>query len=442
MFLPACKTKQSHPTMIKRHLHRQIYATIIGCLLLLVIITSGTFALVDDDRFDRKILQVTAQLTFRALPPATASRAEQARAITELGQEIGMALTLFDANKELIGAYGKPSRRPPPDAAANKWRRHGLGPSWRIRLPDNRWITVRMEGLGRPRPILGLLILLIGVTLAIGLGSYPFVKKLTGRLERLQKGVDRFGTGDLSTRVDVEGFDEIATLASSFNSAATTIERLVNSNRQLLANASHELRTPLARVRLGVEMLKEGGSPARRAALERDIAELDSLIDEILLMSRLDTGHRPALNETVDLLGLVAEEVAHYDAAILDGTPVELLGSTKLLRRLVRNLLDNATKHGRPPVDVKLQQSGDFAVLRVHDNGDGIANGQRENIFEPFTRGQGKQNVPGYGLGLSLVRQIAEAHGGSAKFIQTDSPGCTVEIRLAAKLPEEPKPAL
>ena len=133
-------------------------------------------------------------------------------------------------------------------------------------------------------------LLVIFAALAIGVAAYPIVRQLTGRLERLQRGVDSLGAGDLGARVAVEGHDEIAGLAESFNRAATQIEQLIHANRSLLANASHELRTPLARIRLAVEMLKQSADPKTKAGLEQDIAELDGLVDEILLASRLGHG--------------------------------------------------------------------------------------------------------------------------------------------------------
>src|SRR6266567_2451393 len=99
------------------------------------------------------------------------------------------------------------------------------------------------------------------VALAVGVGAFPVVRRLTRRLERLQSGVESLGAGDLTARVKVEGRDEVARLAESFNRAATRIESLVGAHKMLLANASHELRTPLARIRLGIELSKENVDP-------------------------------------------------------------------------------------------------------------------------------------------------------------------------------------
>jgi two-component system, OmpR family, sensor histidine kinase RstB len=231
------------------------------------------------------------------------------------------------------------------------------------------------------------------------------VRRLTRRLERLHRGVTALGEGDLSARVRVEGRDEVARLAEGFNQAAERIERLVGANKSMLASASHELRTPLARIRMAVELMKERADPARKQELERDIAELDALIDEILLASRLDALPGVENGETVDLLALAAEEASRYGVEA-EGASMMVRGDARLLRRMIRNLLENAKRHGAPPVTVSLKNS----ELSVCDSGIGVPAAERERVFEPFYRG-----ARGSGLGLSIVRQIARRHGGDVR---------------------------
>ena len=140
------------------------------------------------------------------------------------------------------------------------------------------------------RPPMNFFWLLALVALAVALGAYPVIRRLTKRLEGLQSSVERWGSGDLSARVTVQGIDEVAFLAERFNQAAERIELLLNSHKSLLANASHELRSPLARIRMSLELMGRGASDPGllREEIERNIRELDQLIDEILLASRLD----------------------------------------------------------------------------------------------------------------------------------------------------------
>jgi len=224
--------------------------------------------------------------------------------------------------------------------------------------------------------------------------------------------------GDLTARVPVEGNDEVAQLAHSFNRAAERIEALVGAHKTLLANASHELRTPLARIRMATELMKESADPKRKAGLDQDIAEIDLLIDEILLASRLDAVAELDVTEAVDLLALAAEECARYGDVQLDGESVVVHGDPRLLRRLLRNLLENAQRHGRPPTEVRIARAPDIVQISVSDAGAAIPVEQRPRLFEPFYRRAGGANV-GAGLGLALVRQIARHHGGNVDFVAT-----------------------
>jgi signal transduction histidine kinase len=208
----------------------------------------------------------------------------------------------------------------------------------------------------------------------------------------------------------------VARLAESFNRAAGRIEALLRAHRTLLANASHELRTPLTRIRMAVELLKANADPGRKRELERDIAELDALIDEILLASRLDVVAELEMDEDVDLLALASEECARYEDAALDGQPATVRGDPRLLRRMIRNLLENARRHGAPPVAVRMRRAGGSVELTVCDQGPGIPDAEREAVFQPFQR-VGTGAGGGSGLGLALVRQIARRHGGDARYL-------------------------
>ena len=247
--------------------------------------------------------------------------------------------------------------------------------------------------------------------------------------------MERWGQGALATRVEVQGKDEVAFLAMRFNDAAARVEALMQAHKTLLANASHELRSPLTRIRMGLELGgASGASSAQRLEIERNITELDELIGEILLASRLDQPDADlGTAELIDLTGLVAEACAQSGAQ-LEAQAVRVSGMPKLLRRLVRNLLDNARRYSAGEVSVSLAQQGTQAVLRVCDQGPGVPEALRERIFEPFYRLPGaSERDGGVGLGLALVRSIALRHDGSVACV-APSPrnhaGACFEVRL------------
>lgn len=273
------------------------------------------------------------------------------------------------------------------------------------------------------------------LALAVGAGAYPIVRRLSRRLERLQQAVEALGAGDLTVRVPVEGKDEVGQLALSFNQATERIEKLVGAHKTLLANASHELRTPLARIRLAAELMKGSIDPQRRAGLEQDINELDALIDEILLASRLDAMPEWHATEDIDVLALAAEECARFDDVLLSGEAVVVRGDSRLLRRLIRNLLENAQRHGKPPIELSVSEDRQMATIVVRDAGELLEGGDNDRLFEPFYRRPGTLYSVGTGLGLSLVRQIAQHHGGAASCVSTREAGNCFVVTLPASRP-------
>ena len=279
---------------------------------------------------------------------------------------------------------------------------------------------------------MAVIVLLVMIAIVIAAGAYPVVRRITRRLERLQASVQAWGRGDLAARVQVEGRDEVAQLAASFNDSAARVEALVGAQKSLLANASHELRSPLARIRMAVELLQDAAGPAIRQELGRNISELDQLIDEVLLASRLDAVPMEAAGrEEVDFTGIVAEECARAGAA-LDGVAGEVFGDATLLRRMVRNLLENARRHGgEVDVRVVLAVARGGTLLEVCDRGPGVPAVERERIFEPFYRLPGASEKTGsVGLGLSLVRQIARRHGGEVECLPNGERGACFRVTL------------
>jgi len=393
-----------------RRLYQKIYLTIVASLVLVVLVAGMMWRLGAESSPGATGFEMTRELLGAALPPADAPPAVQRQALERFARRLDVDLALFDRSMAPIAAVGMPL--PPPQRGERSgWAYGSRGATWNFHLPDGRWLVARVH---RPlrHPAIGIILFIGSITLAVAIGSYPVVRGLTRRLERLQNGVEKLGSGDLAARVQVEGRDEIARLAESFNRAAARIEDLVGAHRLLLANASHELRTPLSRIRLGLELLAQNNDPKYKAQIAQDIAELDAMIEEILLASRLDANPRLQVHEDVDLLALAAEEGARYEDCAVDGIPVSVHGDPRLLRRMIRNLLENAKRHGKPPMQVNVGRDSGRAVIEVIDQGPGVPETARERVFSPFFRLG--EDASGTGLGLALVRQIARVHGGNA----------------------------
>ena len=396
-----------------RRLYLQVYFTIVASLVL-VVITAGLLWHFSTSfpPFGQQF-EVAGEIIAELVPPADASPQVQQEAIERLAERIGTDLALFSRTNEPLASAGRRLPAPGRSSQTGGWLRTAGGPAVAIPLPDGRRLVARIPSRQRPGALM-LAAFLGAIALVVALGARPVVRRLTGRLERLQRGVESLGAGDLRARVKVEGRDEVARLAQSFNQAAARIESLVDAHKMLLANASHELRTPLTRIRLGLELA--GGSPERRAELEKDIAELDQLVDEILLLSRLDAAEKSDVRENVDLTALAAEECARYDDCTVEAGPVTVHGDPALLRRMIRNLVDNAELHGRPPIEVTVDRQNDQAILRVTDHGPVIDESARERLFSMFYRIPGRSGPKGSGLGLALVKQIARRHGGDVVY--------------------------
>ncbi len=414
---------------IGNRLYVRIYAALLAALLVTALLFGYAHWRYDPEQLNANVDNL-AEIVAQQLPPAAEARDVQHAALMRWRRALHIDLTLYNADGKPLARAGPLLPPVPPEQTASG-RLPGSATIAALKLDDGRWLVYQhVRPLHRPPLNLGALLLVIA--LIVGLAAYPVVRRLTRRLERLQGSVERWGQGRLGTRVAVEGKDEVALVASSFNRAAERIEALVGAQKTLLANASHELRSPLARIRMASELMQDQASPAIRAELHRNISELDQIIDELLLASRLDAVAGAAVQHAaLDLTALAAEECARAGAS-LDGSVGELAGDAKLLRRMLRNLLENAQRYGGgSAVAVRLSAADGVAHIDVCDHGPGVPAGAREAIFEPFYRLPGASEAAGgVGLGLSLVRQIARHHGGDVVCLDNPGGGCCFRVSL------------
>ncbi len=420
-----------------RRLYVQIYVAFVASLVLLGVLFSIAWLWVVPS--DGAGLEAISAMAEPHLPPPGASREEIDAALRELSRKFHCSLALFQGDGKKLGSAGDGAvPGPDPSWKSSRFlRSRGRGVTLALRLSDGRWLVVRHH---QGEHGVAVLLSVVLSAAAVAVGAYPVVRRLTGRLERLQARVDALGEGQLGSRVAVEGHDEVAGLASSFNRAAERIERLVEAQRTLLAGTSHELRSPLTRIRLAVELMGDRAPAELKARIEKEIADLDELIGELILASRIEARQAMGREERIDLLALAAEEASRYDAR-LEGSPVEIQGDRGLVRRMVRNLLENARRHApASPIDITVgPRNGEGARIQILDRGAGVAEEEREKIFEPFYKPPGAPATEdrGVGLGLALVRRIARYHGGDARCLARPGGGSLFEVDLG-RAPELP----
>jgi two-component system sensor histidine kinase MprB len=273
-------------------------------------------------------------------------------------------------------------------------------------------------------------------------------------VRRLTASVDRIATTEDLTPLPVEGDDEIASLATSFNRMLSTVSASRDRQRQLVADASHELRTPLTSLRTNVDLLTQADSSItgeQRAELLGDIRaqieELTNLIGDLVELAR-DAPAEPTL-ETVDLSEVVDRALSRVRLRAPSVTfseemaPWWVMGDTSSLERAVTNLLDNAAKWS--PESGTVHVSLRDGVLNVDDEGPGIAEDDIPYVFDRFYRSTEARSMPGSGLGLAIVRQVAERTGGSVSAARSPHGGARMTMRLpgsASPKPTEPPTAV
>jgi two-component system sensor histidine kinase MprB len=259
------------------------------------------------------------------------------------------------------------------------------------------------------------------------------VRRLTGAAERIAR------TGDPSERVpEADGRDELSRLGTAFNTMLGALEEAIETQRRFVADASHELRTPLTSLQTNIEVLKQherldsNQRSALFADLEREAHEMRNLIGGLLELARGDANlHRTAvqLDEVVE--SSVERARARFPGVAFTTSmePTVVDGAPARLERAVWNLLENAGKWSKPGSTVEVTLAG--GELRVRDHGPGIAPEDRERVFDRFYRAASARSQPGAGLGLAIVRDVAQAHGGSVSAEEAPGGGALLRLRLA-----------
>ena len=281
-----------------------------------------------------------------------------------------------------------------------------------------------------------LLIALLCVVGGLWLATGRIARRLSAPLDELAQVARDIGQGNLKARAGVSCHqpDEFGVVAEAMNDMAARIERQLKEQGELLAAVSHEMRTPLARMRILTELARNHGAPEKMCNdLDREVVEMDALVGQLLANARLEFGDLNKRQLSAREAGAQALERAglQTEALKIEGGEHTVNADPTLLARALVNLLDNAQKHGSAldALTVRQQVPGRVQFV-VTDKGPGFAEGQGEDAFAPFQRANGSERKDGLGLGLSLVRRIAEAHGGRAWARNREQGGAEVGFEL------------
>ena len=283
-------------------------------------------------------------------------------------------------------------------------------------------------------------------SVAGGIFCYFISRYLTRPLFKLGEAAAAIAEGRLDTRADASltnRRDEIADLASNFNRMAERIEALITGQRRLLGDVSHELRSPLSRLIVALGLVRQGPPEEAAENLERiglEARRLDTLIGQLLTLTRIDSGVDRGSPATFDLTSLVQEVANDGDfeararnrsVVIQQADPCTVNGFEELLRSAAENVVRNAIRHTAEAttVEISLQNTGTRVLLRVLDHGPGVPEAVLSEIFLPFRR-VANDNSEGAGLGLAIAERAVTVHRGAVRAMNVPEGGLSVEIDL------------
>lgn len=450
-----------------RRLHWRIYLHFLGVLVAVGVTSSVVFGFGTREVFLREVVERTTRHV-AALVGETIDdpRALDAR-LAQVRRDLEVDVTVRNLDGTVLATTGRPLPAPSRTEIDDVRGGHMVA-----RPGPRRFAVVSVPDRtsGHPRatlalsparrfPLRGFLVPAIAVALAlvvVGVATRPLARRLSRPIEQITATARRFGHGDLAARVAAprrrrRHADELTELADAFNDMAEHVARTVRDQKELLANVSHELRSPLTRIRMALELLpRDASTQPRLAALERDLDDLERLIDDVLTSARLEATGLPIELGPLDVVALLedladrARQTPSAAAAriVVDAAPLTLVADGTLLRRALWNLLENAMKYGAPPITLMARSEATLVVLGVQDEGPGIPAADRERVFAPFVRGERARTAEvsetrrhGVGLGLTLARRVAEVHGGTITVEPIEitggrERGCRVMMRI------------
>jgi two-component system OmpR family sensor kinase len=381
-----------------------------------------------------------------------------ARKLDSVHQAFEVDLAIYHRDGSRLASAGQPPAAEDEMPTKRSMRRRGRAHVWVVPLRSGDAYVVGRAAFRYPGGSRWMLML--GVVLVVlALVSLPLAHSFVRPIEKVTRAARAVGEGDLSARTGLHRHDELGDLARAFDQMAERLERMVSTEKELLANVSHELRTPLARIRVALELAEDDAGGDSAAQLQHlrgigdDLRELEQLINDVLMTARLDLAggnesrlapdRKPASMETLcrEALERFATRHPEHDAVLdADDELPEVMVDSKMIRRVLDNLLDNAAKYSEPdtPITVAIAWEGDDAPLlvSVRDAGIGVDEADLPLLFEPFFRSERvrERGSAGVGLGLALCRRIVEAHRGHIEAKALETGGLEVSFSVPLSL--------
>lgn len=393
---------------------------------------------------EKNVMQFVADETVRAYAtPETA----QAR-IATLVQGLYVRVRVTDAQSTLVLETPKPGMKACPAEEATDGvvvRESGISCLVQhAEVPGHGRVRIEIGRLQLSNLIEQLVVLF---AMIFAVGSLLLGRHVAAPLRHMATVARSFGRGQTSARVKLKRRDEVGEVAGAFDEMADQVVHMRRTERELLANISHELRTPLARIRFALE-LADGDGARWRTDIAEDLDELETMISDILTAARMElsggpSGLSPLRIEEIPIEDVIEKATSRFTSAhperpldVAVGTPgLAVQVDPVQLRRAIGNLLENSHKYSPEPrsaVMLSVEAADDQLRIRVRDHGVGIAPADQERLFQPFFRvdRSRSRSTGGLGLGLLLVRRIAEAHGGTATVKSAPGEGTTAMIEI------------
>jgi signal transduction histidine kinase len=314
-------------------------------------------------------------------------------------------------------------------------------------LPEKRYLVIEPSFRGRrhfPRFPLAYSLIIVGIVAALLV--LPLSHRITRRVTELHQLAQDWAEGRLDRRAQIRGKDEIAQLGSVFNTMAENLQKTLQQRKEYLALISHELKSPLARMRIALELLADKNENKPDVleiiqGIKSEISESEQLIEQLLVLSRIEMALPSAIREAFDLNAVIKRaidhvmpmaQVAHVDIGSELSSVPQVQGDPSQIQRAIANVLENAVKYSPPGsrIQVKTRSEQKTAEISIADSGTGIPEQEREKIFEPFFRGTQPEQKEGAGLGLFIARRIIELHNGKIRALPNEPTGTILEITL------------